>query len=75
MIFVLDYIFLQVRFKTCCYLWVLKGVAVMNLDIPYFSLLLLVAILLKHNVDEKNMRNIDVRIHVKLEVNCQSRFV
>ena len=41
----------------------------MNLDIPYFSLLLLVAILLKHNVDEKNMRNIDVRIHVKLEVN------
>ena len=41
----------------------------------YFSLLLLVAILLKHNVNEKNMRNIDVRIHVKLEVNCQSRFV
>ena len=41
----------------------------MNLDIPYFSLLLLVAILLKHNVDEKNMGNIDVRIHVKLEVN------
>ena len=41
----------------------------MNLDIPYFSLLLLVAILLKHNVDEKNMRNIDVSIHVKLEVN------
>ena len=41
----------------------------MNLDMPYFSLLLLVAILLKHNVDEKNMRNIDVRIHVKLEVN------
>ena len=52
----------------------LKGVGVMNLDIPCFSLLLLVAILLKHNVDEKNMRNIDVRIHVKLEVNCQSRF-
>ena len=26
---------------------------VMNLDMPYFSLLLLVAILLKHNVDEK----------------------
>ena len=23
---------------------------------------------------KKNMRNIDVRIHVKLEVNCQSRF-
>ena len=45
-----------------------------NLDIPYFSLLLLVAFVLKHNVDEKNMRNIDVRIHVKLEVNCQSRF-
>ena len=39
-----------------------------NLDIPYFSLLLLVAFLLEHNVDEKNMRNTDVRIHVKLEV-------
>ena len=40
----------------------------MNLDIPYFSLLSLVAFLLGHNVDEKSMRNIDVRIHVKLEV-------
>ena len=40
----------------------------MNLDVPYFSLLLLVAFVLKHNVDEKNMRNIDVRIHVKLEL-------
>ena len=39
-----------------------------NLDIPHFSLLLLVAFVLKHNVDEKNMRNIDVRIHVKLEL-------
>ena len=34
----------------------------MNLDLPYFSLLLLVAFVLKHNVDEKIMRNIDVRI-------------
>ena len=33
-----------------------------NLDVPYFSLLLLVAFVLKNNVDEKNMRNIDVRI-------------
>ena len=40
----------------------------MNLDIPYFNLLLLVAFVLKHNVDEKNMRNTDVRIHVKLEL-------
>ena len=34
----------------------------MNLDLSYFSLFLLVAFVLKHNVDEKNMRNIDVRI-------------
>ena len=26
-----------------------------NLEIPYLSLLLLVAVVLKHNVDEKNM--------------------
>ena len=40
----------------------------MNLDIPYFSLLSLVALLLENNVDEKSMQNIDVRIHVKLGV-------
>ena len=40
----------------------------MNLVIPYFSLLLLVAFVLKHNVDEKYIRNIDVRTHVKLEL-------
>ena len=34
----------------------------MNLNVPYFSLLLLVAFVFKHNVDEKNMRNIDVKI-------------
>ena len=39
-----------------------------NIDIPYFSLLYLVAFVLKHNVDEKTMRNIDVRIHGKLEL-------
>ena len=39
-----------------------------NLDIPYFSLLYFVTFVLKHNVDEKNMRSIDVRIHVKLEL-------
>ena len=33
-----------------------------NLDVPGFSLLLRVAFVLKHNVDEKIMRNIDVRI-------------
>ena len=49
--------FLQVRFQICCYLW---G--------PRVSLLLLVAFLLKHNVDEKSMRNFDVIIHVRLEV-------
>ena len=41
---------------------------VVNLDIPYFRLLLFAAFLLEHNLDEKNMRNIDVRIHVKLEM-------
>ena len=40
----------------------------MNLDIPYFSLLLLVAFVLKNDVDEKNMRNIDVKIHLKVEL-------
>ena len=39
-----------------------------NLDIPHFSLLLLVAFVLKHNVDEKNMQNIDVKMHLKLEL-------
>ena len=39
-----------------------------NIDITYFSLLYLVAFVLKHNVDEKTMRNIDVRIHGKLEL-------
>ena len=45
----------------------------MNLDIPYFSLLLLVAFVLKHDVDEKNVRKNDVRTHVKLklqEIGC-----
>ena len=35
-----------------------------NLDIPYLSLHLLATFVLKHNVDEKNVRNIQVRIHV-----------
>ena len=38
------------------------------LDRPYFSLLLLVAFIIKHNVDEKNMRNIEIRVHVRLEL-------
>ena len=45
-----------------------RWVGVVNLDIPYFRLLLFVAFLLEHNLDEKSMRNIDVRIHVNLEV-------
>ena len=44
------------------------GGGAVNLDIHYFSLLYLVTFVLKHNADEKNMRNIDVRIHVKLEL-------
>ena len=39
-----------------------------NIDIPYFSLVLLVAFVLTHNVDEKNMQNTDVSIQVKLEL-------
>ena len=40
----------------------------MNLDIPYFSLLLLVVFLLERNVDKKSKRIIDARIPVKLEM-------
>ena len=40
----------------------------MNLDILYFSLPFLVVFVLKHNVDENNMRNINARIHVKVEL-------
>ena len=41
---------------------------VVNLDIPYYSLLLLVAFLLEHNAHEKSMQNIDIRIDVKLVI-------
>ena len=37
-----------------------EGVGAVNLDIPCFSLLLLVAFLLKYNVDEKNIKNIEI---------------
>ena len=40
---------------------------VVNLDIP-FLVYFYSTFLLEHNVDEKIMRNIEVRIHVKLEV-------
>ena len=45
-----------------------KGVGVVNFDIPYFSLLLLLvlAFLLEHNADEKNMRNIEVKASIKI---------
>ena len=56
------------KISNFCYLWGSRGVGSVNLDIPYFGLLYLVTFVLKHNVDEKNMRNIDVRIHVKLEL-------
>ena len=61
---------LQARFQICCYLLGPRGIGAINFDIriPYFSFLVLVAFVLEHNVDEKNMRNIDVRIHVKLEL-------
>ena len=44
------------------------GVRVVNFDIPYFSLLLLLvlAFLLGHNVDEKNMQNIAVIASIKI---------
>ena len=35
---VLDEIFLQVRFKTSCYLWGSSGQGVLNLDIPNFNI-------------------------------------
>ena len=56
MVFVLEQMFLQGRFR----IW--------KREIPYFSLLLLVAFLLEHNRDEKDTRNTDVTIHVKLKV-------
>ena len=40
----------------------------MNLDIPYFSLLLLVVFLLERNVDKKSKQTIDARIRVKVEM-------
>ena len=40
----------------------------MNLDIPYFSLLLLAALLLEHNVDQKNMRNIEVKASIEISL-------
>ena len=40
----------------------------MNLDIPYFSLLLLVAFLLEYNVDEKNMQNIEAKASIKISL-------
>ena len=58
LVFALDKILLRVRFQICCQLWGLMGLGVVNLDMPYFSLLLLVALVyfyfvLKHSVDEK----------------------
>ena len=41
---------------------------------PLFYLTFTVAFLLEHNVDEKIMRNIEVRIHVKLEVSVNQDF-
>ena len=43
----------------------IEGVGVVNLYILYVSLLLLVAFLPEHNVDEKNMRSIDVKGRTK----------
>ena len=40
----------------------------LNLDITYFTLLLLLALELRRNLDEKKIGNIDVRLHVKLEL-------
>ena len=44
-------------------------VGVVNLNnLPYFSLLLLVAYLLEHNVDEKNMRNTEVKASIEISL-------
>ena len=43
-----------------------EGVGAVNIDILYFSLPFLAVFVLKHNVDEKNMRNINVRIYVNI---------
>ena len=43
-----------------------EGVGAVNLNILYFSLHFLVVSVLKHNVDEKNMQNINVRIYVNI---------
>ena len=43
-----------------------EGVGAVNIDLLYFSLPFLVVFVLKHNVDEKNMRNINVRIYVNI---------
>ena len=53
--FVLDLIFLQIRFQVWCYLWGPRRAGAVNLHIPCFSLLLLVAFVFKHNVDEKTI--------------------
>ena len=45
-----------------------EGSGVLNCDIPYYSLLLHVAFALKHKFTRKNLRNVDVRIHMKLEL-------
>ena len=41
---------------------------VVNFDTPYFSLLLILvlAFILEHNVDEKNMQNIEVKTTIKI---------
>ena len=58
LVFALDKILLQVRIQICSQLWGPRGLGVVNLDILYFSLLLLVVLVyfyfvLKHSVDEK----------------------
>ena len=56
------------KISNYCHLWGPRGLGNVNLDIPYFSLLFFAAFLLKHSVDEKNLQNIDFRIHLKLEL-------
>ena len=60
--------FLKVRFQICCCLWGSTEVGPVNLEIPYCSLFPLVAFVLSHDVVAKIIRNVDVRIHVKLEL-------
>ena len=45
-----------------------EKVELVNLDIPYVSLVFLLAFLLEHHVDEKNMLNIEEKASIKISL-------